>query len=135
VGFIRDLPHGLVNAFAATLQEAVDADLLLHVVDAANPDFPEQLAQVQSVLREIGADGIAQVLVFNKLDSLDAAHRPHVLADSYDLDGVQTPRVFVSASNGEGLPDLRRLLTQLVGSHTIPESEGVNSTEFQETLP
>ena len=55
VGFIRDLPHGLVDAFAATLQEAVDADLLLHVVDASSPDFPEQMEQVQRVLTEIDA--------------------------------------------------------------------------------
>ena len=55
VGFIRDLPHGLVDAFQATLQEAVDADLLLHVVDAANPHHPEQMAEVQRVLAEIGA--------------------------------------------------------------------------------
>jgi GTP-binding protein HflX len=135
VGFIRDLPHGLINAFQATLQEAVDADLLLHVVDASNPDFPEQMAQVQSVLREIGADGIAQVLVFNKLDALDAARRPHLLTDAYDLDGVKTPRVFVSAAQGEGLAELRHLLSQHIGSVKIPEPEGVNSAEFQETLP
>jgi GTP-binding protein HflX len=135
VGFIRDLPHGLINAFAATLQEAVDADLLLHVVDASNPDFPEQLAQVQSVLREIGADGIPQILVFNKLDRLDAAHRPHDLEDHYDLQGVKTPRIFVSAAQGEGLAELRRLLTRQVGSQTILESEGDISAHFQETLP
>ena len=55
VGFIRDLPHGLIDAFQATLQEAADADLLLHVVDAANPHHPEQVAEVQRVLHEIGA--------------------------------------------------------------------------------
>jgi GTP-binding protein HflX len=67
VGFIRDLPHGLVDAFQATLQEAIDADLLLHVVDAANPNFVEQIEQVQRVLKEIGADTIPQVLVSTKL--------------------------------------------------------------------
>ena len=72
VGFIRDLPHGLVDAFRATLQEAVDADLLLHVVDAANPHHPEQMAEVQRVLAEIGAGDVPQLLVFNKLDALDA---------------------------------------------------------------
>ena len=56
VGFIRALPHGLVDAFKATLQEAVDADLLLHVVDASNPHHPEQMDEVQQVLAEIGAD-------------------------------------------------------------------------------
>ena len=73
VGFIRNLPHGLVDAFRATLQEAIDADLLIHVVDAANPDFPEQIAEVQRVLKEIGADTVPQVLVFNKLDALEIA--------------------------------------------------------------
>src|SRR5205085_2782016 len=67
VGFIRDLPHGLIDAFQATLQEAADADLLLHVVDAANPNHPEQFAEVQRVLQEIGAHHVKQVLVFNKV--------------------------------------------------------------------
>jgi GTP-binding protein HflX len=114
VGFIRDLPHGLIDAFQATLQEAVDADLLLHVVDAANPNYPEQIAEVQRVLAEIGADGIPQILVFNKLDALDADHRPAALQDRYELDGFETPRVFVSARSGEGLANLRQLLSARV---------------------
>ncbi len=112
VGFIRDLPHGLIDAFQATLQEAVDADLLLHVVDASNPNYPEQIAEVQRVLAEIGAADIPQVLVFNKLDALDEARRPLQLEDRYDLDGVVTPRVFASARKGEGLPALRQLLAR-----------------------
>ena len=62
VGFIRDLPHKLVEAFEATLQEAAEADLLLHVVDAASPVLDEQVAEVQRVLRDIGADGIPQTI-------------------------------------------------------------------------
>ena len=112
VGFIRDLPHGLIDAFQATLQEAVDADLLLHVVDAANPNFPEQIAEVQRVLAEIGAGQIPQVLVFNKLDALGPERRPPQLQDAYELDGLPVPRVFVSARDGEGLAELRRLLAQ-----------------------
>ncbi len=112
VGFIRDLPHGLIDAFQATLQEAVDADLLLHVVDFSNPDFPEQIAQVQSVLAEIGAAEIPQVLVFNKLDAVPVERRPAVFQDVYDLDGVPTPRIFVSARDSEGLPGLRQALAQ-----------------------
>lgn len=73
VGFIRALPHGLVDAFAATLQEAVDADLLLHVVDASNPDWLEQMESVQTVLHEIGAGELEQLLVFNKCDRLPPA--------------------------------------------------------------
>ncbi len=114
VGFIRDLPHGLIDAFRATLEEAAEADLLLHVVDAANPDFALQIADVQSVLAEIGASDVPQVLVFNKLDALDASRRPHLLADSYELDGVHVPRIFVSARDGEGLAPLRELLARIV---------------------
>lgn len=111
VGFIRDLPHGLVDAFQATLQEAIDADLLLHVVDASNPGFPEQMDQVQKVLNEIGAADIPQILVFNKLDSLPAEQRPPLLEDQYDVDGHVFPRLFVSARSGEGLDALRHALS------------------------
>ena len=117
VGFIRDLPHGLVNAFEATLQEAVDADLLLHVVDASNSAHPEQIQQVQKVLREIGAEGVPQVLIFNKLDAVDPGQWPTVLADSYELDGVQVPRFFVSAAKGVGLDVVRNYLAETVLAH------------------
>ena len=112
VGFIRDLPHGLIDAFQATLQEAVDADLLLHVVDFSSPDHVEQIAQVQNVLAEIGASHIAQVMVFNKLDAVPLAAQPVGEQDTYELDGRLTPRVFVSASTGQGLPVLRRMLVE-----------------------
>lgn len=112
VGFIRDLPHGLVDAFQATLQEAIDADLLLHVVDASNPNFPEQIQQVQKVLKEIGAQEVPLVLVFNKLDAVDPERLPAQLQDQYELDGLPVSRVFVSARSGEGLPQLRQLLAE-----------------------
>jgi len=111
VGFIRDLPHGLIDAFQATLQEAVDANLLLHVVDASNDDFPEQMDQVERVLSEIGAADIPQLLVFNKLDALEISQRPPVLADQYEVGGHMVPRLFVSARSGEGLDTLRALLS------------------------
>jgi GTP-binding protein HflX len=118
VGFIRDLPHGLVDAFQATLQEAVDADLLLHVVDASNPHFLEQIEQVQKVLREIGADEVPQLLVFNKLDALEPQQRPALLADTFELDGKQVPRVFVSAQKSEGLDGLRaHLAATVIAAH------------------
>lgn len=135
VGFIRDLPHGLIDAFEATLQEAVDADLLLHVVDAANPNFPEQIDQVQKVLAEIGADNIPQILVFNKLDAIETQRWPAQLEDSYDLDGVATPRVFVSARLGEGLDNLRRLLAQRAMASDISALDGVNLTENKALSP
>lgn len=112
VGFIRDLPHTLVDAFEATLQEAAQADLLLHVVDAANPDFPEQMAQVQAVLADIGAAEVPQLLVFNKLDALPDARLPHRMQDTYDIEGRAVPRLFVSAASGEGLSALRDALAQ-----------------------
>jgi GTP-binding protein HflX len=113
VGFIRDLPHGLIDAFEATLQEAADADLLLHVVDASNPGYPEQIEQVQHVLHEIGADGIPQVLVFNKLDALEPAQQPRFAQDRFDLAGQPVPRLFVSARTGANLGLLRQHLAEV----------------------
>ncbi len=110
VGFIRDLPHGLVDAFAATLQEAADADLLLHVVDAANPEHPEQIAAVERVLGEIGAAELPQLLVFNKLDAIDPSRAPLQRIDTIETGGRTLPRLFVSAHEGTGLPELRAWL-------------------------
>ncbi len=110
VGFIRDLPHGLVDAFQATLQEAIDADLLLHVIDASNPKFPEQIKQVQQVLKEIGAIDVPQLLVFNKVDALPDHHQPIQWHDFYEVDGKLLPRIFVSAQQGIGLAELRSQL-------------------------
>ena len=118
VGFIRDLPHGLIDAFAATLQEAADADLLLHVVDGANPDYLEQIEQVQRVLEEIGAADVPQILVFNKLDVLEKSRWPLQLSDMFEIKDAfsdsarRVERVFVSAQTGDGLPALRQLLLQ-----------------------
>ncbi len=123
VGFIRDLPHGLIDAFQATLQEAVDADLLLHVVDAASPQFLEQIAEVQRVLGEIGAADIPQILVFNKLDAIDPAQHPLQLEDVFDLNGVPTPRVFLSAKNGEGVAALRQQLARRVSGDALPDTD------------
>jgi GTP-binding protein HflX len=116
VGFIRDLPHGLIDAFAATLTEAVDADVLLHVVDGASPDYLEQIEQVQRVLSEIGAADVPQILVFNKLDAIEKSSLPLHLQDRFELrdpfEGSfrSVERVFVSAKTGEGLNLLRELL-------------------------
>ena len=112
VGFIRALPHGLVDAFKATLQEAIDADLLLHVVDASNPHHPEQMVEVQQVLAEIGADAVPQLLVFNKLDALESGRRPPHLQHHVEVDGVLVKRIFVSAHTGEGVPLLRAELAR-----------------------
>ncbi|WP_243748110.1 GTPase HflX [Roseateles toxinivorans] len=113
VGFIRDLPHKLVEAFQATLREATEADLLLHVIDAASPVLDEQMEEVDRVLAEIGADGIPQILVFNKQDLLEESQRPRVASDWLELPGgIRVQRVFVSSLTGEGLDLLRREITR-----------------------
>mgnify|MGYP001627466031 CR=1 FL=1 len=127
VGFIRDLPHGLIDAFQATLREAVDADLLLHVVDASSPGWPEQIAQVQGVLEEIGAAGVPQLLVFNKVDALPDSQRPRQPRDSYELDGRCVPRIFVSSRTGEHLELLRQALAE-----AVLESPGSSLKEIPE---
>jgi GTP-binding protein HflX len=122
VGFIRDLPHGLIDAFEATLQEAADADLLLHVVDGSNPDFLAQIEQVQRVLTELGAAQVPQLLVFNKLDALENARWPLHMVDMFEVNDPESEsprslqRVFVSAQSGEGLSVLRQLLADLAGT-------------------
>jgi len=114
VGFIRDLPHGLIDAFQATLKEATDADLLLHVVDASNVNFPEQMSEVQRVLHEIGAQDVPQWLIFNKIDQLSPERQPLINLDQYEVEGNALQRIFVSAHSGEGIPLLRQLLAQEV---------------------
>ncbi len=110
VGFVRDLPHDLVAAFRATLAEAREADLLLHVVDAADPDRGERIADVDAVLAEIGADRVPQVLVFNKSDLLDVA--PGAVNGSVSRlpfagnASGRTPRVAVSALTRDGFDRL-----------------------------
>ena len=129
VGFIRDLPHGLIEAFEATLQEAADADLLLHVVDAANPAFPEQMAEVQRVLREIGADQVPQLVVFNKLDALAPGQRPQLLQDTMDVGGQALARVFVSARTGEGVALLRQSLAERVQAAAMDKAAPESSPD------
>lgn len=102
VGFIRELPHQLVEAFRATLQETVHADLLLHVVDASSPVRMDQIEEVNAVLRDIGADHIPQILVWNKIDAVGL--EPVVELDEYD----RISRVFISARTGQGLDLLRQ---------------------------
>ena len=126
VGFIRDLPHGLIDAFQATLQEAADADLLLHVVDASNPNYPEQMNEVKRVLREIGAEDVPQWLIFNKIDNIPPERQPLEMFDLYEVDGVPLKRLFVSAQSAQGLPMLRQMLSEEVlrtVSNPEPESD------------
>lgn len=124
VGFIRDLPHKLVEAFQATLSEAVDADLLLHVVDASSPVLQEQVDEVDRVLEDIGAAQVPQILVYNKLDRLELSARPRSLADALEgRSGRMVPRVFVSALEGLGLDELRSLIAEAAAASVEPASE------------
>ncbi|MFZ5502579.1 MAG: GTPase HflX [Pseudomonadota bacterium] len=104
VGFIRHLPHGLVAAFRSTLEETVQADLLLHVVDINHPCYDDQIAEVNKVLQEIEAADIPQILVFNKIDLKGLP--PTVQRDDYG----RITRVFLSAQTGAGLDCLRSAL-------------------------
>ncbi|MEB2335603.1 MAG: GTPase HflX [Burkholderiales bacterium] len=108
VGFVRDLPHQLVEAFTATLEETAQADLLLHVVDASAPDRDEQIAQVDRVLEEIGAGQVPRILVYNKIDRIGRA--PEVALDRYG----RIDRVWTSAAVGVGLDLLREAIDQQV---------------------
>ena len=102
VGFIKHLPHALVEAFSATLEEAVQADLLLHIVDTASSNREEQIAQVNNVLQEIGADKVPQILVHNQIDRVGL--EPMISRDEYG----RITTIHVSAKTGAGM-DLLRL--------------------------
>ncbi len=107
VGFVRHLPHQLVDAFRSTLEEVTDADLLLHVVDASDADPASQLAAVREVLAEIGARDVPELIVFNKADA----------ADPILLKGLQLAEpgsIAVSAKTGDGLPELLAEIERLL---------------------
>jgi len=103
VGFVRDLPHGLVEAFRSTLEEVADSDLILHVVDGSHPDPEGQISAVRTVLAEIGADKVPEVIVINKADAAD----PMVIAR---LRQREPHSVVVSARTGEGVDDVLRVV-------------------------
>ena len=121
VGFIRDLPHKLVDAFEATLQEATEADLLLHVIDCASPLLDDQQAEVERVLEDIGASPLPQILVYNKCDLLEESRQPREPLDWIEVHpGVRRQRVFVSAATGQGLAELR----QAIADHALLRLNG-----------
>jgi GTP-binding protein HflX len=114
VGFIRDLPHTLVAAFRATLEETIHADLLLHVVDAASEARDAQVEEVNKVLVQIGASAISQVLAWNKIDRNGV--QPGVDRDEY----ARIRRVRLSAKTGDGVDGLRQALIEAAASRTSP---------------
>jgi GTP-binding protein HflX len=115
VGFIRDLPHALVAAFHATLEETANADLLLHVVDSASPDREQQIAAVDQVLAEIGAAEVPQIVIWNKIDA--TAVDPGMERNEYGRIG----RVRLSARTGAGLDSLRSALAEVARDHAVRE--------------
>ena len=129
VGFIRELPHSLIEAFKATLEETARADLLLHVVDVASPQRSEQIAQVNAVLAEIGGADIPQIMVFNKIDS--AGLEPSIERDARD----NIRRVSVSARLGSGLLELRSALVE--AAHALRSDARIDAPneEQSETRP
>ncbi len=116
VGFIRDLPHDLVAAFRSTLSEARDADLLLHVTDASDPERDERMADVLAVLEEIGAGDLPQIQVYNKIDRIEGA-----LPRRDAIDGGRNQRVWTSALTGAGLDLLRAAISDQLAPERIRE--------------
>ncbi len=130
VGFIRKLPHKLIEAFKSTLEEAVVADLLIHVIDASNPERDNQISIVESVLDEIGASGKPVIGVFNKCDKLDASP---IVSSNYDKN------VFISAKSGENTDKLIEAIADTAPGKkvrvraVIPYSEGALVNELHES--
>jgi GTPase len=117
VGFIRDLPHELVAAFRSTLQEAIDADVLLHVIDAGADDKSETSREVEQVLADIGADRVPRIEIYNKIDCLDGM-QPGI--DRREDGSVR--RVRLSAKTGEGLSSLTDVLSELSALNRVRRS-------------
>jgi len=130
VGFVRDLPHQLVEAFEATLEETAEADLLLHVVDASAPDRMEQVAQVERVLDEIGAGGIPVILVHNKIDRCG-------LEPSASREGAcgRIGRVALSAATGDGIDGLLAAIAEQRAARRPGSSPGEPRTEPRSVAP
>jgi GTP-binding protein HflX len=123
VGFVRDLPHELVAAFRSTLSEAREADLLLHVIDNADPLHRDRVADVDSVLVEIGAGDIPQIQVFNKIDRIEGGTpRRDRIEDSVE-------RIFVSARDGEGLDLLRGAISERFAAERVVQTLALDPSE------
>jgi GTP-binding protein HflX len=123
VGFIRGLPHQLVDAFKSTLEESIEADLLLHVIDASSPARDAQMAEVDGVLGEIGAADVPRLLVFNKVDRLERAAA--VERDAYG----RIRAVFLSAATGDGIEFLRDAIAERVRAARAAEPDSPRSPE------
>jgi GTP-binding protein HflX len=112
VGFVRNLPHQLVEAFRSTLEEIADSDLIVHVVDASHPDPGSQIATVRDVIGDVGARGITELIVFNKIDLADETQR-------MALRGMEPMSIGVSARTGEGMEALLQRISELLPEPNI----------------
>jgi GTP-binding protein HflX len=112
VGFVRDLPHELIAAFRSTLQEAREADLILHLIDASDPNRWQRVRQVNAVLKELEADHVPQIRVYNKIDKLD--RKPRITNNR----AGEGRAVWLSALTGEGLPMLKAAIAQRLQKKT-----------------
>ena len=113
VGFIRDLPHELIAAFRSTLQETREADLILHLIDASDPNRWQRVRQVNSVLKQLEADQVPQIRVYNKIDKLDRKPR---ITNNREGEGRA---VWISAVTGEGLPLLKDAIARRLRQETV----------------
>ncbi|PSJ17186.1 GTPase HflX [Nitrosomonas supralitoralis] len=131
VGFIRELPHTLVAAFRATLEETVQADLLLHVIDASSPNRDEQIIEVNKILKEIGADTIPQILILNKIDLIDMTSRgTGCVRNEYG----RISRIRLSAKTGDGIEFVRQALAEEISdsSKKLNEESTNKRNEFRD---
>lgn len=131
VGFIRELPHTLVAAFRATLEETVQADLLLHVIDASNSNRDEQIKEVNKILKEIGADTIPQILILNKIDLIDTATcGAGCVRDEYG----RISRIRLSAKTSDGIEFVRQALAEVIleSSKKLNEESTEITKEFRD---
>lgn len=125
VGFIKHLPHSLVEAFGATLDEAVQADLLFHVVDTANPARDDQIREVNKVLKEIGAEEVRQIVIYNQIDRVGL--QPAIARDEYG----KIATIHVSARTGEGMELIRQALAEHYADTSHQESDaGTGSDQY-----
>lgn len=126
VGFIRELPHTLVAAFRATLEETVQADLLLHVIDASSPSRDEQIEEVNKILQEIGADTIPQILILNKIDLTNLSlGGKGCVRDEYD----RISRIRLSAKTGAGIEFVRQALAEAIVENSKKLHEKTKDTK------
>ncbi|TFG84100.1 MAG: GTPase HflX [Spirochaetales bacterium] len=124
VGFVRNLPHGLVEAFKATLEEASDADLLVHVLDAADPESERHFETTRKVLTEIGADTSRSLVVYNKIDKLEDRSVMEFLARRHP------GAIFVSAKSGEGLTELKEAIAAALTADSVDLTLRVPLAEY-----